>query len=115
MPKRKRPSSKKFRERYPRVVGKFYRIKDTNGGHPAMVYYCYAKNNTYFVQRFTQSKRKDRVKLLHNIDPESIKEQWLVKKPIAVKYDDIIYDSKYENYRIHKDDLEIVRKYQKMI
>lgn len=37
----------------------------------------------------------------------------MVKKPEAVEFDDMIYNAKYCNYRIHPSDMEIVKKYQR--
>ena len=113
MAKRKRPSSKKFKENHPREVGKFYRRGDTKGGHPARVYHSDIIHDTYFIQRFSRHYRKDRKKLIHNIDPNSKEEQWLVKRPEAVGYDDIVYDIKYITYRIHPDDEKTLKRYQK--
>lgn len=113
MANRKRPTSKKFRERHPRETGKFYRRGDNKGGHPARVYHSDAPNDTYFVQRFSRHGRKDRKKLKHNIDPNSKDEQWLVKRPEAIGYDDMVYDTKYSNYRVHPEDEETVKRYQK--
>ena len=111
--KRKRPSSKKFKANHPRIVGKFYRASDSKGGHPVLVYYSDEVLNIYYVQRFSTKQRKGRKKLLHSIDPEMEDEQWLVSEPIIMNYDDMAYDSKFENYRIHPDDEAIVKKYQK--
>ena len=114
MSKRKRPSSKKFREKYPREVGKFYHNEDKNGGHPVMVYEKRIKEDTYSIQKFSSKRRKGREKLLHNIDPNNDKkETWLIRKPKAVGYDDIKYLDKYKDYRVHPDDIETVKKYQK--
>lgn len=111
--KKRRHSTKKFRLNHPREIGKFYHIGDMKGGHPIRVYVAKFSEDTYFVQRFTQNRRKDRVQLSHNIDPYSDKEQWLVKKPEAVGFDDITYKKEYEKFRLHNDDVGIVIKYQK--
>ena len=113
MSKRKRPTSIKFREKHPREIGKFYRINDTQGGHPVRVYYSDPTNDIYYVQRFTRKKRRDRKLLLHNVNPLSDEKQWLVKKPEAVGFDEMVYESKYEKYRIHQDDEKTIKKYQK--
>ena len=113
MSKRKRPTSKKFRERYPRIKGNFYRRFDSKGGHPARVYHSDPLNDTYFIQRFSRHGRKDRKRLKHNIDPSSQEEQWLIKIPEAVGYDDMAYDANFTNYRIHPDDEKTIVKYQK--
>lgn len=110
---KKRRSTINFRKRHPREINKFYRICDSKGGHPVLVYYCDADNDLYFVQRFSRKARKDRKKLLHSIDPNNNNEQWVVKKPIAVGYDDISFNQRYKNYRIHPDDIPIIKKYQK--
>ena len=111
--KRKRKSTNKFKQSHPREIGKFYRISDSSGGHPAMVYVVKLDEDTYFIQRFSQNERKDRIKLKHSIDPNSNKKEWLIKRPEAVEYDDLEYYQKYQNYRIHPDDVNIVIKYQK--
>lgn len=113
MAKKKRRTTLRFRLIHPREVGKFYRISDSNGGHPARVYLANPNENTYFIQRFSRKERKDRKILTHNIDPESKEEQYVVKKPEAVGYDELEYEAKYEIYRVHPDDEETVEKYQK--
>ena len=112
--KRKRRTTIKFREKHPRENGKFYRVSDANGGHPGRPYYCDPKNDVYFVQKFSTKGRKDRKKLRHNIDPKEDGAQWLIKKPVAIGYDLMTYESKYEKYRVHEDDLPTLKKYQKM-
>ena len=37
----------------------------------------------------------------------------MVKKPEALTFDDMLYVKKYSNYRIHPDDIELVKSYQK--
>ena len=61
-------------------------------------------------RRTTKNFRK---KLLHSIDPNSNNEGWLIKKPIAVGYDDLFFNPKYEKYRIHPDDIATIKRYQK--
>ena len=110
---RKKKSSQNFRKRHPRLVGKFYIISDANGGHPARVYYADPENDTYYIQRFTTNGRDDRKQLLHSIDFDDAHEQWLVKTPIAVGFDDIKYKEEYKDFEVHKDDIETIKRYQK--
>ena len=110
---KKRRTTKNFRKKHPIEMNRFYRISDSNGGHPVFVYFCDADKDLYYVQRFSTKPRKDRKKLLHSIDPNSNNEEWLIKKPIAVGYDDLFYNPKYENYRIHPDDMATIKNYQK--
>ena len=113
MSRRKRKSTAKFKSNHPREIGKFYHVDDSNGGHPCMVYYCDPDNNLYYIQRFTQKYRDDRVQLTHNIDPHSNEKQWVNKTPEAVGYDNMKYLDKYKEYRIHEDDIETVKSLQK--
>ena len=117
MGKKRSRSSRKFRENHPREKNHFYRISDTNGGHPSRVYVSNPDNDSYYVQKFTSKKRRGRVKLLHNIDPSkdvgnTEEEQWLIKQPIEVNYDDLYYESRYESFRVHEDDMPTLKKYQ---
>lgn len=120
MARRKRPTSKNFREKHPREVGKFYHRNDRKGGHPALVYESHPENDLYHIQLFSTKHRKGREKLKHNIDPEEDKkpknekkDQYLIKRPETVDYDGITYFEKYKNYRVHPEDSSIVKKYQK--
>lgn len=113
MGKRKRKSSKKFRQRYPRQINKFYHAFDKNGGHPSLVYFADSKNDIYYVQRFSTKKRKGREKLSHSINPQSNNDEWLIRKPSVIGFDDMVYKKEYEIYRIHEDDIEIVQKYRR--
>lgn len=110
---KKKKTTQNFKLKHPREEGKFYYMHDKNGGHPVYVYYADTVNNIYYVLRFTHAKRKGRIRMKHNIDPNSSEEQWMVKKPEVVSYDDMIYVEKYSCYRIHPDDIEMVIKYQK--
>ena len=112
MAKRKKKTTKKFRLKHPREVGKFYKIHDSKGGHPVRVYFAIPELYIYYVQRFSTKPRKDRIKLKHNIDPYNNNEQWLIKKPEKVRYDDIVYEVKYIGFRIHPEDEKTVKKYQ---
>ena len=121
MAKRKRPTSNKFRERHPREVGKFYHKNDSKRGHPVLVYECHPDEDVYYIQRFSTKPRKGRVLLTHNIDPEEDikpetekKAQYLIKRVETVGYDGITYFEKYKNFRVHPDDMPIVKKYQKI-
>ena len=113
MSKRRRKSSKKFVKNHPRKVGKFYHARDSSGGHPARVYYSNPKDDEYYIQRFSTHDRKEREKLKHSIDPNSNNDQWLIRRPEAVGFDDMIHKYEYDNFRVHPDDEEIVIKYQK--
>ena len=113
MARRQRKSSKKFKLRNPREIGKFYKSFDSKGGHPIRVYYSNQEEDAYFVQRFSRKDRKDRIQLSHNIDPNSSEKQWLVKKPDVIGYDDMRYEDGYNAFRIHPDDVSIIKKYQK--
>ena len=115
MAKRNRRTSKKFRENHPREVGKFYRVSDSKGGHPARVYKSNPGEDTYLIQRFSTKPRKDRKILKHSIDPDETdkkKKSWLVKKPAAIGFDDMTYEEKYKKYRVHEEDMETIKKYQ---
>lgn len=110
----RRRTTKKFREKHPREVGKFYRISDKNGGHPARIYDSNVNNDTYLIQRFSTKPREDRKKLKHSIDPnEKNNTSWLVKRPDAVGYDDMTYEERYKDYRVHKEDMKTIKRYQK--
>ena len=113
MAKKKNKTSKNFRLKHPCLVGGFYKIHDANGGHPIRVYFAIPEEDIYFIQRFSTKPRKDRVKLKHNIDPERNNDQWLVKKPEIVGYDDIKFEQNYINFRVHPEDEPIIVKYQK--
>ena len=106
-------TSLKFRIKHPRRIGKFYHAYDKKGGHPSLVYFGDPDKDTYFIQRFSTKKRKGREKLKFNIDPGSKKEQWLVRRPEVVGYDDMTYKKEYEKFRVHPSDIETVKKYQK--
>lgn len=110
---KKRHSTFKFRLNHPREIGKFYKVDDSNGGHPGRIYHAEPSEDIYFVQRFSTRGRKDRVRLTHNIDPESDKEQWLIKRPSAIGFDDMTYKDEYSKYRVHPSDNKTLIKYQK--
>ena len=110
---KKKKTTINFKLKHPRELGKFYSAYDSSGGHPVMVYFVNPIEDVYYIQRFSTKPRKDRILLLHSIDPTSNKSQWLVKRPEAVRYDDIVYTDKYKDFRVHKDDEANVKKYQK--
>ena len=108
MSKRKRKTTIKFREKHPREIDKFYRISDSNNGHPGQVFFCDVENDLYLLVKFTQTDNKDRVKLAHNIDPNSKKDQYAHIRPFKLRYDDMEYTEKYISFRIHPDDVKLI-------
>ena len=110
---KRRKTTLNFRKKHPRLVGCFYSCYDSCGGHPVLVYFADSGNDIYYIQRFSTKPRKDRVQLKCSINPDSNNEQWLIKKPEMVGYDDIYFTEKYKNFRVHPSDNEIVKKYQK--
>ena len=91
-------------------VGKFYKVKDKGGGHPAQVYKINIKNNEFFIVRFSHKERNDRIKLSHNIDPKSLDDCFIIKNPQIVSYSDLLNNPKYSKYRIHPEDIDVVQK-----
>ena len=91
-------------------IGEFYKVKDRNGGHPAQIYKINIENSEYYIVRFSHQDRKDRIKLTHNIDPNSLDDCFIIKNPQIVPYSDLKANPKYLNFRIHPDDADIVQK-----
>ena len=112
MSKRKRKSSKNFKEKHPREIGKFYHAYDKSGGHPSRIYDADPDKDKYFIQRFSTKKRKGRIKLKHSINPKSDNDEWLIKRPEIIGFDDMTFKDKYKDYRIHPDDEKTVEQYQ---
>lgn len=111
----RRRFTKKFKQMHPREINKFYRVADTNGGHPAQVFFIDSNNEIYFVVRFTQSSGKGRKKMRHNIDPLSNEKQFVMNIPRMVKYEDLFYKEEYLRFRIHDDDKKIVNQIKSKI
>ena len=111
--KRKRKSTYQRRYKKPLIKGKFYRIKDSNGGHPSKLFKKSTKKNRYWIVRFTSSPGRHRTKLKHQIDPSRNGDSFVINNPTIEKYEDFSSPYPLDNLRIHKDDLKIVRKIQK--
>lgn len=111
--KRKRKSTYQKRYKKPLIKGKFYRIKDSNDGHPTKLFRKNTKKNKYWVVRFTSSPGRHRTKLKHQIDPNRNDDSYVINSPIIEKYEQFLSPSPLENLRVHKDDLKTIRQIQK--
>lgn len=110
--RRKRKSTYLRRYRKPLIRGKFYRVSDSNGGHPSKLFRKNTKKNKYWIIRFTSSQGRHRTKLKHQIDPQKAGESFVMNKPTIEKYENFTSAYPLSNLRVHKDDLKIVRKIQ---
>ena len=110
---RKRKST--FHKRFdkPLIKGKFYRVKDSNGGHPSKLFKKSTKKNKYWIVRFTSSPGRHRTRLKHQIDPERTGDSYVINKPMIEKYENFSSPNPLLNLRVHKDDLKLVRSIQK--
>lgn len=106
---KKRKTTKNFRTKHPREIGKFYNINDNKGGHPGKVFYANPEEDVYFIVKFSTKPRKDRIPLLHSIDPNKEHDQFVVKHPIESDYDGMEYKEKYSSFRVHPDDIATVK------
>ena len=111
--KRKRKSTYQRRYRKPLIKGNFYRVKDSNGGHPSKLFRKNTKKNKYWIVRFTSSPGRHRTKLKHQIDPQRDGDSFVINNPTIEKYEDFSSPYPLDNLRVHKDDLKLVRKMQK--
>ena len=97
----------------PLIKGKFYRVKDSNGGHPSKLFRKNTKKNKYWIVRFTSSPGRHRTKLKHQIDPQRDGDSFVINNPTIEKYEEFSSPYPLNNLRVHKDDLKLVRKIQK--
>ena len=111
--KRKRKSTYQRRYNKPLIKGKFYRIKDSSGGHPSKLFKKNTKKNRYWIIRFTSSPGRHRTKLKHQIDPQRSGDSFVINNPSIEKYEDFANPYPLNNLRVHKEDLKLVRKIQK--
>lgn len=107
--KKKHKTSRVFRLRHPREIGKFYNVNDNKGGHPGRVFYSNPDEDIYYIVKFSTKPRKDRIKLKHSIDPDRNNDQYVIKKATSKKYDDLIYKEKYITFRVHDEDLATIK------
>ena len=106
MSKRKRKSTYQKRYKKPLIRGKFYRVIDTNGGHPSKLFKKNTKKNKYWIVRFTSSTGRHRTELKHQIDPKRDGKSYIINKPSMEKYESFANPYPIEGLRI-------VRKIQK--
>ena len=66
MSKRKRKSTYQKRYKKPLIRGKFYRVIDTNGGHPSKLFKKNTKKNKYWIVRFTSSTGRHRTEVTYS-------------------------------------------------
>lgn len=111
--KRKRKSTYQRRYKKPLIKGKFYRVKDSNGGHPSKLFRKNTKKNKYWIVRFTSSPGRHRTKLKYQIDPQRGGDSFVINNPTIEKYEDFSSPYPLDNLKVHKDDLKLVRKIQK--
>ena len=111
--KRKRKSTYQRRYRKPLIRGKFYRVRDSNGGHPSKLYKKNTKKNRYWIVRFTSSAGRHRTKLMHQIDLKRNGDSYIINTPFIEKYENFASSFPLEGLRIHKDDIKTVKEIQK--
>ena len=111
--KRKRKSTYRHRYTKPLRRGKFYIVLDSSGGHPSKLFKKNTRKNRYWIIRFTSSPGRHRTKLKHQIEPGREGDSYVINIPSIVKYEFFISPNPLECFRVHKDDLKIVRKIQK--
>lgn len=110
--KRKRHSTYQRRYNKPLIEGKFYRVKDSSGGHPAKLYKKNTRKNKYWIVRFTSSPGRHRTRLIHQIEPNRDGFSYVINNPCIVKYENFLTPYSDNNLRVHKDDLKTIRKIQ---
>ena len=104
-----------FKKTHPRNEGEFLYHPDKSGGHPVLVLKSNPINDKYYVASFSSKKRRDRIRLKHNIDPNISIDQYVNKKPSVYSYKQILFNKKYSNYRIHHDDKKTINKIKSKI
>ncbi len=97
----------------------YFKRKKSNAtrvGHPVYVYKTSGKNSAYLIFIHSPEKGAEQYyeRLKHNIDPEEDGKRFsYVKTKPEISRSDSLRDPD-RKYRIHKDDLPIIRKYKKM-
>ena len=83
-------------------------------GHPALVYGESGPYRKYllFTHKPEEGKEDEYEKLKHNIDPEETDRDSFVKKRYYVSHQDSLI-APDRKYRIHPEDVSIVKKYKK--
>jgi len=76
-----RISKKKIYSKY-LEKGRFYRHFDSNGGHPALIYYKNDKKNVYKSIKFTSEPGSSRTILKNNIDMNSLNDCYVHNNPV---------------------------------
>lgn len=89
--------------------GKFYKHSDVNGGHPALIYKKDDSKDSYYAVCFTTSKGKKRVKLKHDINPNTNKDVYVLNNPIKSRRQNFS-NWPFKGYRVHKDDKNTINK-----
>ena len=110
--KRRKRSTYSRRFNRPLIKGKFYIVADSSGGHPSKLFRKNTRKNIYWIVRFTSSPGRHRTKLKHQIEPGKKGDSYVINVPSVTKYEFFISDQPLERFRVHKDDLKIVRKIQ---
>lgn len=115
MSTKKRKSTYQRRCSKPLTKGKFYRVKDSNGGHYSKLYKKNMRKNKYWIVRFTDSNGRHRRLLFHQIDPKleyTGAKSFIITQPQIVKYEQFKHPYPYEYLRVHKDDKATVKRIQ---
>lgn len=90
--------------------GKFYDHYDKNGGHPSLIYKKNDNRNEYYAVCFTTSKGRNRIKLKHDINPKTNKDEvYVLTNPVKEKRRNFS-SWPYKGYRVHKDDKNTINK-----
>ena len=90
--------------------GRFYRHYDSNGGHPALIYYKNDKKNVYKSIKFTSETGSSRTKLKNNIDMNSLDDCYVHNNPVLGTRHDYSRKKWNKEFKIRKKDKILINK-----
>ncbi len=88
--------------------GRIYKHYDSNGGHPALIYYKNDKKNIYRALKFTHKDGASRTMLKHNIEPNDEGSTYVHNYPIEDKRNSFSSSKWNKNLSVHKEDKPLI-------
>ena len=99
------------KEKYKLKKNKFYKLKDTNGGHPSLVYGYddSGEEIKYKAIRFSSKKSHNNWELKKSINKKTSPKSFIKKQPEVRDYDSFV-DERLKGFRVKFADRKLLRK-----
>lgn len=92
---------------------RFYKHRDSSGGHPSLVYSANNRKDEFKAVCFTSKAGPKRKQLKHSINPESADKSYVKNRPICKPHTDFYWEDELKGFYVRKDDKKLVNSIKK--